>query len=149
MCDFSTGIKFCTCKNQMTSQDNTLSYWTLKRYFGQDWLNLEIGRCHIASYNQDEQEIADWILYHLNLSVIKSNIESNDESCFDFDYQPVAGDTLNLQIKQNNNNFALNIPLKLEFIFKNQQWQQSLEISNHLNKDLIIYQGMLKVVDKD
>lgn len=126
MCDFDKGLKLCTCSKEISIDENK-STWTLKRYSLIDWIALEMGRCGLATYNKNDQDTANLIWLHLNT-----------ESCFDFDYQPVEQDTLNLELNLNTNR-----ALKYEFIFENGQWELANSVSDHLNSQLIISRGYI------
>ena len=130
MCDFSEGLRLCTCSSQVITPKahRPASIWTLKRYLGQDWLELEYGRCHVPQYSEADQNAADWIAYHLN-----------DKNGFDNDFVPNNGDVLNLEMINNTGQIC-----HYEFVFQHEQWQQADSISKRLDKNLIIRQGVVK-----
>lgn len=143
MCKFEHGIKLCICDKKqlqnMIKNNIPCSFWTLKRFESVNWMELEFGRCLHPTYSLMDTEIADFILYYLNT-----------EHCFDFDFIPKPQDTLNFtlyssQYLNQSFNQATNLtklqPLKLEFEFRNSEWQQVASISEELNEHWVIYQG--------
>lgn len=127
MCDFTQGIKFCTCLNK-NAEGKNVSTWTLKRYINQDWMSLDRGRCSMTAYENNEQANAELIWLHLNT-----------QDCFDFIYKPINGDVLNIQTAINSDG-----AVKYEFTYADNQWQLAESISAHLNTNLVIHKGYLK-----
>lgn len=126
MCDYSDGIKFCSCDNEkikfrepkvftkkngkLIEQENPLNFdiplqyiWTLFKFDGEKEIT-EIGRYIMPSNDLGNGLSADWIALNLNC-----------KNCFDFDYTPKEGD--NLKIQQN-----IILSPYLPFIYKNNQW---------------------------
>lgn len=139
MCNFEQGFKLCTCDKQQLKKSiehkAKISFWKLKRFESHDWTEMEIGRCFYPHHTATENEIAEFILYYLNT-----------EHCFDFDFIPKPKDTLNfILFSQDTDSQALKDiqPLKFEFIFDDNKWQQVDEISEHLNENWVIYQGQI------
>jgi hypothetical protein len=127
MCDFTKGIKLCSCgsqkikfreqehnhnvndklikKSNKKNADIPLIYiWRLFR-FVEEYTTVEmVGRYILPSDDIGNGLNAEWIALNLNL-----------ENCFDFDYTPAEGD--NIFIQQN-----VNMGSYLCFIFTNGEW---------------------------
>jgi hypothetical protein len=118
MCDFTNGLKFCTCdpakgnirhnKKSRRNKDASGAFpkeftWILDRYV--TTLDTgEMGRMLMPHGNIGNGLTEEWVLLHLNL-----------ENCFDFDYTPEEGDSL--KIRDNDDPY-----LYLSFIFKGNSW---------------------------
>lgn len=127
MCDFTKGVKFCTCKkNEINfryaeyykkvngelvkiidkrNEGIPLIYmWRLFRHIGKkkDW--LEVGRYMLPTNDIGQGLNAEWIALNLNV-----------ENCFDFDYTPQEGDNLFI---------TTNVILGpyISFIYRNNEW---------------------------
>lgn len=118
MCDFTKGLKFCTCdpvtgnithnKKSRRNKDTSGSFpkeftWTLDRYV----TTLEtdfIGSMRMPQDNLGNGLSEEWVLLHLNL-----------ENCFDFDYIPHEGDRLMIRDKDDSYQY-------MSFIFKGNSW---------------------------
>lgn len=122
MCDNLT-FKLCTCQAKL--EPNT-SFWTLKRFLGCDWQELEMGRCFYPNYSDDDKKFIKQI-----------NVCLNTNNCFDKDYTPHNNDVLNLTFYQQDT------ALKLEFYFDNNQWQHSVSISEYLDQKRIVFRGVI------
>ncbi len=126
MCDFSNGIKFCSCDNgkikfreprllvkkrgKIIEKENPknskipLQYvWTLFKLDGQKEVT-EIGRYMIPTNDLGKGLNSEWIVLNLNC-----------EDCFDFDYKPKKGDCL--KIHQN-----IVLSPYISFIFDGNEW---------------------------
>lgn len=126
MCDFTKGIKLCTCEkesilfreeefykevkgefikvpNKKNENIPLLFIWRLFSLTSKNKDN-EMGRYMLPSENIGNGLDAKWIALNLNL-----------ENCFDFDYTPDEGD--NLFILTNEIGSAY-----ISFIFTNKQW---------------------------
>jgi hypothetical protein len=127
MCDFSNGMKFCTCtegeikyrerefyrkvKGELVripskKNDNIpLVYlWRLYRYVGKCEGDAILGHFVMPSEDIGNGLNAEWIALNLNV-----------ENCFDFEYTPSEGD--NLVIAQN-----VELSPYISFIFENGEW---------------------------
>lgn len=127
MCDFTNGIKFCTCEkneikfrygesykkvkgelvkiNDKRNDGIPLIYiWRLYRYMGKKKDFLELGRYMLPKNDIGNGLNAEWIALNLNV-----------ENCFDFDYVPIEGDNLFIQTNE------ILAPY-ISFIYKNKEW---------------------------
>jgi len=125
MCDFTKGLKFCTCdrakdtivhnKKSRRNKDDSDSLpkeytWTLDRYITtRDTTNL-IGSMTMPRSNLGNGLTEEWVLLHLNT-----------ENCFDFDYTPDEGDRLMVQDNDDHYNY-------MSFIFKGICWIADVNI---------------------
>lgn len=126
MCDFSNGIKFCSCdknkikfrepkvfinkKGKIVEKENPVNMgipleyiWTLFKFNGEKEVH-EMGRYMMPIDDLGNGLNSEWIVLNLNC-----------EDCFDFDYEPKQGD--NLKIHQN---FVLG-PY-ISFVYKGDEW---------------------------
>ena len=125
MCDTpSHGILFGRCA---VPADDPRPQWTLRRYHGHDWADLEIGRCLQLHYPAQTQDFANQLIAALN-----------NTPQFDFDYTPAEGDVLNVKPGAG----SLHNIIELEFTAG--QWQQQNQDSSHLNRKLTIGSGVIK-----
>lgn len=125
MCEITDGFKLCTCGETITQG---MDYWQLKRLgIANNFFDLEMGRCMNLSYDMAGHLLADKILHSLNHA-----------NPFDFDYTPMQHDILNLTFYQNGNS------IKFEFYFDNNQWYQEMTLSEHLDKKMIAFQGLIR-----
>lgn len=151
MCDFSEGIKLCCCdkesiryreastyvrkKGKLIEQKNPendkipLEYiWTLFKYEGEKEVT-EIGRYLMPKNDLGQGLNAQWVALNLNCT-----------NCFDFDYNPQEGDSL--QIHKN-----IKFDTYLSFVYRNGEWivdhhdPWSTDISE-------LNQGKVKPIDK-
>ncbi|GGB77560.1 hypothetical protein GCM10007424_17030 [Flavobacterium suaedae] len=127
MCDFSKGIRLCTCEsetikfrekeyyrkvkgelikihNKKNDKIPLIYIWQLFRYKGKKKDCFEMG-----SYKMPQDDIGkglndEWVVLNLNI-----------ENCFDFDYTPKEGD--NLLIRQNED-----LSPYMSFIYKSDKW---------------------------
>lgn len=123
MCNSKYNLKLCTCSDV----GKTDSHWSLKRFIGCDWLNIETGRCFLPEYTKEDISLGRQILGDLNNTI-----------CFDFDFHPEEGDTLNIMF---------NLPdskTSYEFIYQNNIWRMENSISAHLNEENIIQKGNIE-----
>lgn len=127
MCDFTKGIKLCSCdsktikfrqqeyyrerrgtlvkiENPKNKNIPLIYIWRLFRLIDEDHYSGEIGRYMLPTENIGNGLDAEWIVLNLNL-----------ENCFDFEYTPNEGDCLRIQ---------QNVILSpyISFLFKNNQW---------------------------
>lgn len=113
MCDFDKGFILCKCrpatsvthhnKSKRARQTDRIEYvWTLNRFQGSS-TDQEIGK-----YLFPINDLGSGLTTEFVLS------EMNKKNCFDFDYTPMEGDNLVLNIKGSSS--------RMEFIFKNGQW---------------------------
>ena len=129
MCDFTKGIKLCTCegdkiefrhqefyrkvKGELVKIPDTrndkiprIYIWRLFRLINKDkekeW--AELGKYAMPSDNIGQALNAEWIALNLNV-----------ENCFDFNYNPQEGD--NLFIQQNVSHGPY-----ISFIYKSNEW---------------------------
>lgn len=126
MCDFTKGIKLCSCengtikfreqefykmvKNELVKIPNKknenipiIFIWRLFKFKSKNNSN-EIGRYMLPSNDIGNGLDAEWIALNLNL-----------ENCFDFDYTPDEGDNLFIQTNEEASAY-------ISFIFTNNQW---------------------------
>lgn len=122
MCSLTNNIKFCTCKTKVLPDKEKNWVWTLKRFTGTNWIDIEIGKCLALNFKEDD--IA-------NIATILAALEN--DTPFDFTYNPQELDTLNIYLTEKS----------YEFVFKNSKWEEQNEISDHLNKKLIFQQGVI------
>lgn len=133
MCDFSDGFKLCTCSTIEIQKlaKAKISYWTLKRWQTENWIEAEMGRCFHPKFSNKDLENAEFIGYYLNT-----------KNCFDFDFLPQEKDTLNFTIFQES--LAENdLPLKFEFEFCENEWRFVDSISEHFNENWRLYVGKI------
>ena len=64
----------------------------------------------------------------------------NSEDCFDFDYQPMRFDTLNLYVL-NIENRKVNYEFEYVITDDKSEWRINESSSEHLNKDKVTYKG--------
>ena len=126
MCDFTKGIKLCSCENEtikfreqefykMVKNEHVkipnkknenipiIFIWRLFKLKSKND-NNEIGRYMLPSGDIGNGLDAEWIALNLNL-----------ENCFDFDYTPEEGDNLFIQTNEIASAY-------ISFIFTNNQW---------------------------
>lgn len=123
MCKTGKNIKLCTClvggntntvihnknsrrhkKNPLINSDNIYK-WTLYKYVGlHDW-SME-GMLYLPSDKLGEDLTTEILLTELN-----------NETCFDFEYQPNEGDNLVIYIDGES------VYSFLSFIYRNGQWK--------------------------
>ena len=129
MCDYTNGIRLCSCEPHKIAFRNPEQYrlprgermlipdkkndkiplihiWELFRVKGvneDSW--MEIGRYMIPHESLGKGLDAEWIALNLNM-----------ENCFDFEYQPQEGD--NLYIRQNVRRGPY-----ISFIFRSGEWK--------------------------
>ena len=149
MCDFTKGIKLCSCENETIKFREQEFYKMVKNEYVKIpnkknenipiifiWRlfklksknnNNEIGRYMLPAGDIGNGLDAEWIALNLNL-----------ENCFDFDYTPIQHDVLNMTFYQKGNS------IKFEFYFDNNQWHQEMTLSEHLNKKMIAFQGLIR-----
>ncbi len=127
MCDFTKGIKLCSCesgtikfrekevykksgdqlipvKNKKNDTIPLIYIWQLFRFVEEHKDCAMLGRYIMPSDSIGNGLDAEWIAFNLNY-----------ENCFDFDYAPQEGD--NLFIQQN-----VILGPYISFIFKNGEW---------------------------
>jgi hypothetical protein len=126
MCDFTKGIKLCSCENETIKFREQEFYKMVKNEYVKIpnkknenipiifiWRlfklksknnNNEIGRYMLPAGDIGNGLDAEWIALNLNL-----------ENCFDFDYTPEEGDNLFIQTNEIASAY-------ISFIFKNDQW---------------------------
>jgi len=140
MCDFSKGIKLCSCDGEQIElrgsggskpdQEIPLIYiWRLYRLIQKTHPRM-LGKFMTPSNDIGEGLNAEWIAQKLN-----------EENCFDFNYQPGEGDYLKIQRNEIGSPF-------ISFAFKKGKWQVEhyspfKTITKHLQD------GLLKSVDGD
>ncbi len=125
MCELTRKLRLCTCGEIIDADSN----WTIKKFTGQDWMDIETGRCLLPDYSKKEL---------LNAQSIQDQL--NSSNCFDFDYTPDDKDVLNIKLKYKN------YTLKYEFEYQSTKWVFVNSISDHLNKDLEIFKGKLSAL---
>ena len=81
MCDIKEGFKLCTCNKV----DETKTHWKLIRF--EDGMNIVIGEVEEAFHVQLMSY--DWV-----------KTELNTRNCFDFEYTPIDGDRLIIELKK-------------------------------------------------
>ncbi len=118
MCSLSVDIKFCTCKDRLTPSFGT---WTIKRYRNVDWMNLETGRYLVLNLDESDKE---------NINIIINTLTNKHP--FDFDYKAEEGDILNIY---------LNSGKQYEIEYSDKEWKNNEQLSDHLNKEIIIEKG--------
>lgn len=135
MCDFSQGFKLCRCSNVNVEKLNeaNISYWTLKRWQAENWMEAEIGRCFHPKFSDHDLENAEFIGYYLNT-----------QHCFDFDFIPQDRDTLNFTIFRENL-AEHELPLKFEFEFSEGEWRFMDSVSEYLNENWRIGFGKIEL----
>ncbi len=124
MCDFTKGLKFCTCdpakgeivhnKKSRRNKDAAGSLpkeyvWRLDRYIT-TVDNGMIGSMIMPRENLGDGLTEEWVLMHLNL-----------ENCFDFDYLPEEGDILTINLSGDGYSY-------MSFIFKQEKWVADIYI---------------------
>lgn len=127
MCDFTKGIKMCSCDNTKIKfrqqefyreirgvpvkienpKNNNIPLiyiWRLFRLIEHDPQSTIIGRYMFPEDDLGKGLNAEWIALNLN-----------SENCFDFEYTPVEGDCIRIQ---------QNVILSpyISFLFKNSEW---------------------------
>jgi hypothetical protein len=126
MCDFTNGIKLCSCNgdiikfrvrefyhkikgelfripNKQNESIPLIYIWQLFRYVGKEE-TYSLGKYIFPTDDIGNGLNAEWILLNLNV-----------ENCFDFEYIPYEGD--NLFISQN-----VELSKYISFIFQNGEW---------------------------
>lgn len=86
-----------------------------------------MGRCMNLTYTHLQQEFGNQLLSLLN--------QPTHKTPFDFDYIPMMDDVLNMTFYDNDTE------VKFEFCFDGNFWQMQTQLSEHLNKNLIIQKG--------
>ncbi len=125
MCTLTDGFKLCTCKADIPKGT---PYWELKRWHNiTDVCSIQMGRCMNLTYTHLQQAFGNQLLSLLN--------HTATQSVFDFDYTPMMDDVLNMTFYNND------VAIKFEFCFDGSVWQIQTQLSEHLNKDLIIKKG--------
>ncbi|WP_298115105.1 hypothetical protein [Flavobacterium sp.] len=127
MCDFTKGIKLCSCENETIKFREQEFYkmlegelvkipnkknenvpiifiWRLFKLKSKN-NNYEIGRYMLPVNDIGNGLDAEWIALNLN-----------SENCFDFDYTPDEGDNLFIQTNEIASAY-------ISFIFRNGQWK--------------------------
>ncbi len=125
MCEAIDSIKLCKC----SMKPESIPDWTIRRFEGQNWMDLEMGRCFIPKYSN--QELID-------ATRIKQLLDEND--CFDFDYIPMERDVINLTMDYEKTK------IEFEFEYVDSSWTIIKSISSHLNKQIVINEGKLKLI---
>ena len=122
MCVSEHHLKLCTCDDINKSDSN----WTLRRFKGCDWMDVERGRCLSPDYTDQ------------NILTGKDILKQLDNNCFDFNYVPEEGDVLDIVISVSDKKTPY------EFIYENHKWNIESSISSHLNKQYIVKKGFLE-----
>lgn len=127
MCDFTKGIKLCTCnsdsikfrkpelykkvkgkliriKGKENDEIPLIYIWRLFRHVNKEKEWAELGRYMMPSDNIGKGLDAEWIALNLNV-----------ENCFDFEYIPQEGDNLFIQKNEILGKY-------ISFIFKDNEW---------------------------
>lgn len=126
MCQIGDVFKLCTCA---TTLPKGVPYWELKSWANANDITLvEMGRCMNLTYDKNKQDFANHILSLLNQNCV-----------FDFDYTPAQDDILNLTFYDNDE------PIKFEFYFNGKAWLIQNELSEHLNRAMIVHQGKVMI----
>ena len=114
MCDGTQTLKFCTCSSKI---DRTKDHWLLSRKHAVqpfDDLTYLVGMIE-SPYDIDLYERAQcvrWIKAHLE------RIQLLDTpSCFDFNYEPLDGDQLKIQIGRH----------KITLTFSQGEWSETFD----------------------
>ena len=131
MCDYTRGIRFCSCngekirKNQ--AEDSTGSNAEGSRPTKRERYIWQLFRRRVAS--KDVQTLGLYILPESDLGQgLQADYiagQLNEGNCFDFEYYPSEGD--NLQITKN-----LSMSPYLSFLYKKGKWV----VGNNLNNDI-------------
>lgn len=126
MCQLGGVFKLCTCE---TNIPKGVPYWELKSWTKiNDITMIEMGRCMNLTYDNTQQDFANHLVSSLN-----------HQSVFDFDYTPTKDDILNITLYDNN------LEIKFEFYFNGRVWIINHELSEHLNRAMIIHQGKVMI----
>lgn len=123
MCNSKYNLKLCTCNDF----DKAESSWSLRRFKGSDWMDIEGGRCFVPKYTSANIWLGEKILKELN-----------SNNCFDYDFNPEDGDTLDMIL------YISNEEIPYEFLYVTDRWIMEGSISSHLNKKNIIQTGGIK-----
>lgn len=117
MCQISEQLKFCSCKDVNVSNGN---YWILSR---RNDKYLKIGQTVFEknSLKIDKYQI-DKLLTRLN-----------ENSLFDFDYNPRKDDKLEINLKVNNKEF------EYSFIYSKGKWEKNSIYSQEMEDALPPY----------
>ncbi len=128
MCDFTNGIKLCTCnieeikfrepesfnrikgklvkiKNKKNENISSIYIWRLFRNINKEKEWAELGKYLMPSNDIGKGLNSEWIALNLNV-----------ENCFDFNYIPQEGDNLFIQKNEILGKY-------ISFIFRNKEWK--------------------------
>lgn len=105
MCDFSQGFRLCTCSDE-TALHKENYHWRLYRYIGKQTKRI-VGKYRPPMHDIGAGLSGNFVLLQLH----------ETPSCFDFEYQAQEGDNLVLYDRKNMR--------RLEFIFRNNSWEET------------------------
>lgn len=126
MCDITEDLKLCSCKDEAAP---SIGAWSIKRYKDADWTELETGRCLTLHFDENDKSNIELIIDTLT-----------NKYPFDFDYKPENGDILNISLNNNK---------RYEIEYTSDKWVNCEQLSDHLNKKIIIKKGTIKNSNTD
>lgn len=159
MCKQSANLHFCTCDDKnapVIHNQNSRRFkrmdekkylegniiWTLDRSAGkleEEW--MEIGSIMMPTGKLTDDITEDYVMEQLNT-----------RNPFDFDYQPIDGDCLNIRFTYKNRKFRQkysNLTMRyLSFIFREGAWTPDFNIPFG-EKFEIIFQGKIRIQEAE